>query len=93
MIFEKYEFDGFSEDKVKEIEIELRRLFDDDEFVLGTLNDLQDDNDIDTVLDFINRNKTKMSTQELYEQVIFLTMDMEREYRRKNGIVYEWDPD
>ena len=74
-IYDAYEW-GFSEKKSELLEKELRALFDDDEFVLGTFNDLETDDDVDFVLNFIKENKGNFSREDLYVEVVLLTLEM-----------------
>lgn len=92
MICDLYEL-GISEEKARALEIELRKLLDTDDFVLGTFNDLETEEDAETLLNFILENKDKLTRTELYEEVFLLSMELNEEYCRKNGITHEWDPD
>ena len=53
------------------MEKELRKIFNDDDFVLGIKCDLRSDDDIDTVLQFIHETEDVES-----EDVILFSMDL-----------------
>jgi hypothetical protein len=61
----------FSKEKKQILVRELRKIFDDDEFILGTLCDLQSDEDIDTLLAYIRDNEGVAS-----EDVILFSMEI-----------------
>lgn len=61
----------FSKEKKRELIQKLRNIFDDNEFVLGVLCDLGSDNDIDTVLEYIEQNENAKS-----EDIILLSLQI-----------------
>lgn len=61
----------FSKEKKRELIQKLRNIFDDNEFVLGVLCDLDSDNDIDTVLKYIEQNENASS-----EDIILLSLQI-----------------
>lgn len=60
---------GFSKECKAELIQALRKIFDDKDFVLGVLCDLGSDNDIQTVLDYIDNHKDANS-----EDIILLSL-------------------
>ena len=52
----------FSKEKKKELTVELRKIFNDNEFVLGILCDCKTDDDIDAVLKYIRENENATSS-------------------------------
>ena len=60
---------GFSKECKTELIKALRKIFDDKDFVLGVLCDLESDNDIKTVLDYIDNHKDANS-----EDIILLSL-------------------
>ncbi len=62
---------SFSKEKKRELIQKLRKIFDDKEFILGVLCDLESDNDIDTILKYIEQNKNAKS-----EDIILLSLQI-----------------
>ena len=70
---------NFSKEKKRELIRELRKVFDDDDFVMGTFCDLETDAEIDIVLEYLKENPDVESSE-----VILFTMDIDRNRNTDN---------
>ena len=64
---------NFSKELKKELIKELRKIFDDKEFVLGILCDMRSDDDIETLLNYIKKNDNIEA-----QDIILLSMNIEK---------------
>ena len=70
---------SFTKTKQLELAKKLRKLFDDDDFVLGCLCDLETDAEADSVLEYLKENPDVESSE-----VILFTMDIDRNRNTDN---------
>ena len=70
----KYIEDYVSEELLDEIELELKKIYDNEEFILCSFSSLNNDNEAHKLLDFLKTND--ISREERYKVIMFL-LDME----------------
>ena len=63
---------------------ELRKIFDDKEFVLGVMCDLDSDKDIETVLTFIRQNKNVEA-----QDIILLSLQIAKQNEDFNDLIID----
>lgn len=74
----KYLEDYLSEEKIDTLEAELKKIYDNEEFITCTLSALENDVEADLLLDFLKSNK--LQSNERYKATLF-QMQLEKKRR------------